>query len=114
MNREMRWCQIAGNAFIENSSKRLPFFGCVKSASHDERRFFIGEWKAMRKMIFLKKVTPLFEPSFFMFSKEETHSKGEKLQVSSFERCKNRGFKRGHHYIGTAYWHIHGAKYMIW
>lgn len=31
----------------------------------------------MRKMI-LKKVTPLFEPSFFMFSKEEIHSKGEK------------------------------------
>ena len=27
MNREMRWCQIAGNAFIENSSKRLPFLG---------------------------------------------------------------------------------------
>jgi len=25
----------------------------------------------------LKKVTPLFEPLFFMFSKEETHSKGE-------------------------------------
>lgn len=34
----------------------------------------------MRKMnFFLKKVTPLFEPSFFMFSKEETHSKDEKL-----------------------------------
>uniref|UniRef100_UPI004029D453 hypothetical protein n=1 Tax=Dialister sp. TaxID=1955814 RepID=UPI004029D453 len=27
MNREMRWCQIAGNAFIENSSKRLSLFG---------------------------------------------------------------------------------------
>lgn len=57
----------------------------------------------MRKMNFLKKVTPLFEPLFFMFSKEETHSKGGKLQGSSFERCKNRGFKRGCHYIGTIY-----------
>lgn len=68
----------------------------------------------MRKMIFLKKVTPLFEPSFFMFSKEETHSKDEKLQGASFERCKNRGFKRGRHYIGMIYRHIHGIKYMIW
>ena len=33
----------------------------------------------MRKMNFFEKITPLFEPSFFMFSKEETHSKGEKL-----------------------------------
>ena len=68
----------------------------------------------MRKMIFLEKVTPLFEPSFFMFSKEETHSKGEKLQGSSFERCKNRGFKREYHYMRAIYRYIHGMKYMIW
>ena len=49
-----------------------------------------------------------------MFLKEETHSKGEKLQGSSFERCKNRGFKREYHYMGAIYRYIHGMKYMIW
>ena len=38
----------------------------------------IGEWKARRKKNVFEKVTPLFEPSFFMFSKEEDRSKREK------------------------------------
>ena len=41
MNREMRWCQIAGNAFIENSSKRLPFFGlCERGCEEMNPHFF--------------------------------------------------------------------------
>ena len=38
----------------------------------------MGEWKARRPMNLFEKVSPLFEPSVFLFSKEETHSKGEK------------------------------------
>lgn len=42
-------------------------------------------------------------PRFSCFQKRRLTVREKNRRGSSFERCKNRGFKRGCHYIGTIY-----------
>lgn len=57
----------------------------------------------MRKMNFLKKPLLFLNPRFSCFQKRRLTVREKNHRGSSFERCKNRGFKRGRHYIGTIY-----------